>query len=524
MIASIQEMSSTNTQQLRVSSRTRRSWQRRGLAVLVVSAYLLQCATADIFGMAVAYAMPKVINFAMRNLPQCKSWLSKKLGTPCQRCNPKNLAPGDELADYLTERGIVLRESLPNHPDTCKRQLDDTPDPHQTKEACDASDDCQWMEFTSCDKCGGDGFVHVSDRVEGIGNYMPSDEDLQKAVQEGDYGNLLGKFKDGALAFLPAAQSYYAELANNGCPNCVCKSSKKPRKDCTDWHPTSAGKCKTDPCSNCKRMRNRRLMERLQGSSKTQDHQSRRRLYWWSPSRTNPVSRLISDANEICNKNTYCKGIKDIGANIMNAKWKKVGDITIQLIAKWYDLDPKDIRRLIKSTWHMDLDKILESGGDLLFDFAGSTLGSDGEKLKKLLHHMTKAVKCYHKCNKNMFTQVVMSRPDYEVHFNEAMKLCTDIGCDTLGEKIGAPGSEITAFCRALQMNDWTRVVDVMGNIIAAIAVHRFKQIIFEEFEVPEHMQKVVEDRRRMFSRSTAGFFQLEPAVASTTTDSKLIH
>jgi len=275
MIASIQEMSSTNTQQLRVSSRTRRSWQRRGLAVLVVSAYLLQCATADIFGMAVAYAMPKVINFAMRNLPQCKSWLSKKLGTPCQRCNPKNLAPGDELADYLTERGIVLRESLPNHPDTCKRQLDDTPDPHQTKEACDASDDCQWMEFTSCDKCGGDGFVHVSDRVEGIGNYMPSDEDLQKAVQEGDYGNLLGKFKDGALAFLPAAQSYYAELANNGCPNCVCKSSKKPRKDCTDWHPTSAGKCKTDPCSNCKRMRNRRLMARLQGSSKTQDHQSR---------------------------------------------------------------------------------------------------------------------------------------------------------------------------------------------------------------------------------------------------------
>jgi len=50
MIASIQEMSSTNTQQLRVSSRrasrTRRSWQRRGLAVLVVSTYLLQCATA----------------------------------------------------------------------------------------------------------------------------------------------------------------------------------------------------------------------------------------------------------------------------------------------------------------------------------------------------------------------------------------------------------------------------------------------------------------------------------------------
>jgi len=50
MIASIQEMSSTNTQQLRVSSRrasrTRRSWQRRGLAILVVSTYLLQCATA----------------------------------------------------------------------------------------------------------------------------------------------------------------------------------------------------------------------------------------------------------------------------------------------------------------------------------------------------------------------------------------------------------------------------------------------------------------------------------------------
>merc|ERR1711964_961541 len=89
-----------------------------------------------------------------------------------------------------------------------------------------------------------------------------------------------------------------------------------------------------------------------------------------------------------------------------------------------------------------------------------------------------------------MFTQVVMSRLDYEVHFNQAMKLCTDIGCDTLGEKIGAPGSEITAFCRALQMNDWTRVVDVMGNIIAAIAVHRFKQIIFEEFEVPEHMRR----------------------------------
>jgi len=50
MTASIQEMSSTNTQQLRVSSRrasrTRRSWQRRGLAILVVSTYLLQCATA----------------------------------------------------------------------------------------------------------------------------------------------------------------------------------------------------------------------------------------------------------------------------------------------------------------------------------------------------------------------------------------------------------------------------------------------------------------------------------------------
>jgi Zn finger protein HypA/HybF involved in hydrogenase expression len=47
MTASIQEMSSTNTQQLRISSRrARRSWQRRGLAVLVVSTYLLQCATA----------------------------------------------------------------------------------------------------------------------------------------------------------------------------------------------------------------------------------------------------------------------------------------------------------------------------------------------------------------------------------------------------------------------------------------------------------------------------------------------
>jgi len=56
MIASIQEMSSNTTQQLRVSSRraprTRRSWQPRGLIVLrlVVSAYLLQCATADVIG------------------------------------------------------------------------------------------------------------------------------------------------------------------------------------------------------------------------------------------------------------------------------------------------------------------------------------------------------------------------------------------------------------------------------------------------------------------------------------------
>jgi len=47
MTASIQEMSSTNTQQLRISSRrARRSWQRRGLAVLVVSTCLLQCVTA----------------------------------------------------------------------------------------------------------------------------------------------------------------------------------------------------------------------------------------------------------------------------------------------------------------------------------------------------------------------------------------------------------------------------------------------------------------------------------------------
>merc|ERR1711964_165212 len=97
-----------------------------------------------------------------------------------------------------------------------------------------------------------------------------------------------------------------------------------------------------------------------------------------------------------------------------------------------------------------------------------------------------------------MFTQVVMSRPDYEVHFNEAMKLCTDIGCDTLGKKIGAPGSEITAFCQALKRKDWTRVGHGMRNIIYAIAVHQLQRFVISQGYTL--LQKSVKGRRRMFS------------------------
>jgi len=513
MIASIQEMSSTNTQQLRVSSRTRRSWQRRGLAVLVVSAYLLQCATADIFGMAVAYAMPKVINFAMRNLPQCKSWLSKKLGTPCQRCNPKNLAPGDELADYLTERGIVLRESLPNHPDTCKRQLDDTPDPHQTKEACDASDDCQWMEFTSCDKCGGDGFVHVSDRVEGIGNYMPSDEDLQKAVQEGDYGNLLGKFKDGALAFLPAAQSYYAELANNGCPNCVCKSSKKPRKDCTDWHPTSAGKCKTDPCSNCKRMRNRRLMARLQGSSKTASHGRRLCEHTWFGG---DCGKCKSKWDQMIKKTCEEEGKKYIkydepsilqnlknqalfqldftwNTRLSNANIKHMisfpdglatyaCDTIIHNFCKVTDLETDDVKDLFIGIGRGDPRMILENICDICVDKVHDIMGLEVENCISL------------------FKNICLRR------WEEARQDIRKIGSDVVCKKCKLDDDELKEF-----LQDPTALTAV--NICAGIMKSQIEIVCpFVKF-LPGFD---IEFRRRLT--------QLEPAVASTTTDSKLTH
>jgi len=143
---------------------------------------------------------------------------------------------------------------------------------------------------TSCDRCGGDGFVHISDRLDtGFGNYGPADEDIGNYILTGDAGagaSLRDNAVNGALAMLPAVTKWgYNKLSrhcpvcnpngskdsadsnvksctycagdglvhkhDNGCPNCVCTTSGKRREECDEWHVLGAGYCKTTPCSKC---------------------------------------------------------------------------------------------------------------------------------------------------------------------------------------------------------------------------------------------------------------------------------
>merc|ERR1711964_559826 len=146
------------------------------------------------------------------------------------------------------------------------------------------------MGCTSCDRCGGDGFVHISDRLDtGFGNYGPADEDIGKYILTGDAearASLRDNAVNGALAILPAVTKWgYNKLSrhcpvcnpngskdsadsnvksctycagdglvhkhDNGCPNCVCTTSGKRREECDEWHVLGGGYCKTTPCSKC---------------------------------------------------------------------------------------------------------------------------------------------------------------------------------------------------------------------------------------------------------------------------------
>merc|ERR1711964_64005 len=146
------------------------------------------------------------------------------------------------------------------------------------------------MGCTSCDRCGGDGFVHISDRLDtGFGNYGPADEDIGNYILTGDAGagaSLRDNAVNGALAMLPAVTKWgYNKLSrhcpvcnpngskdsadsnvksctycagdglvhkhDNGCPNCVCTTSGKRREECDEWHVLGVGYCKTTPCSKC---------------------------------------------------------------------------------------------------------------------------------------------------------------------------------------------------------------------------------------------------------------------------------
>lgn len=257
MTTSIKEMS--NYTQLSVSSRP---FQLRRLAILLVaSAYLLLPARSmavTAMGMFWNYAAKKGMQYALEQYPDAKTWVSNKLAQPCNRCNPKRLEPGEELQKHLEE-----------HPE-CK----------------------------DCEQCGGDGLIHVTDRLVGgsyeapraetVSNYANGCEDAKQKLADNlkktALGGLLagGKYlynkladaceycnKTGTkldemfpkqLAKVKACQYCNGDGLSNmhdrmSCPNCVCTDSDKPRKDCREWHWSTAGRCPTKSCSACAAVR-----------------------------------------------------------------------------------------------------------------------------------------------------------------------------------------------------------------------------------------------------------------------------